>query len=356
MYTLPSLKPRQLVRVASEARARRSRLPPKLRAAGGSSGRPSIYYLSPDPVEPRGGVRVFYRHVDLLNDLGYVAKVLHTRRGYRASWFENDTALVAAQDATLYDDDILIVPEFYGGNLERLPRGPRIALFNQGAYFTFTGVSVARAASLVAAPVEAIMTISEDSLKLLSYTFPGTPLHYARPVLDGTNFHTPETPLSNRRRIAYTTSRRPAERHQLLSILHARGNLSSWEFVPISNMSEQQVANTLRDCSIFLSFSERDGFGLPPTEAMACGCYVIGYHGQGGREFFSSDYCQPIADGDILSFARAVEAATASYEADPQSLTQFGLQASREILSRYNTEGLRADLLDFFQSLNFEAR
>ena len=37
---------------------------------------------------------------------------------------------------------------------------------------------------------------------------------------------------------------------------------------------------------IFLSFGHPEGFGLPITEAMASGYWVIGYHGGGGRELF----------------------------------------------------------------------
>lgn len=347
---LPSLNLRRLVRAANEARDRRSRVPPALRVGDRPVAPPLLYYLSPDPSEPRGGVRVFYRHVDLLNEAGFAASVLHSRPGYRADWFPNTTRVAAASDVVLAPQDLLVVPEFYGGNLDRLPAGPRLAVFNQGPYYTFVGVDPSRAAALAQPPVEAILTVSEDSLDLLGYTFENTPVHYARSVVDGAVFHPAPAPGS-RRRIAFTLNRRPAERHQLLSILAARGRVAGWDLVPISGMSEAQVANTLRTCAIFLSFSERDGFGLPPAEAMACGCYVIGYHGQGGKEFFSPDYCKPIADNDTLAFAREVEAAVESYDRDPAQLSQAGLDASREVLARYHPDGLRADLVAFFASL-----
>jgi glycosyl transferase family 1 len=35
----------------------------------------------------------------------------------------------------------------------------------------------------------------------------------------------------------------------------------------------------------FLSLSHKESFGLPPLEAMACGCIVAGFHGDGGREY-----------------------------------------------------------------------
>ena len=46
---------------------------------------------------------------------------------------------------------------------------------------------------------------------------------------------------------------------------------------------------------------------MPAAEAMACGSYVIGNHGQGGREFFLPEFSTAIEAGDTLAFARAVE-------------------------------------------------
>ena len=344
---------RRLIGAARSRRALRSRIPPRLVFDEHAAHPPRIHYLSPDPAEPRGGVRVFYRHVDELNAAGFAASVVHSSRGYRASWFDNRTSLIAAADVRLGPGDVLVVPEFYGSNLSLLPAGPRIVLFNQGVYYTFVGVEPARAGTLVAPPVEAILTVSEDSARLLGFTFEDVPVHLARSVVDASVFHPPADSAS-RRRIGYATNRRPDERHQLLSILAARGRLDGWELVPIAGLSEAQVADTLRGCALFLSFSERDGFGLPPAEAMACGCYVVGYHGQGGREFFDPAYCRPIADNDILGFAGAVEEAAHSYDQDPAAVTAAGRAASVRILDRYHPSGLRRDLLGFYTGLGLQ--
>jgi hypothetical protein len=84
---------------------------------------------------------------------------------------------------------------------------------------------------------------------------------------------------------------------------------------------------------------------------MASGCYVVGYPGLAGREFFDSAYSVPVAEDDQLGFAQAVEAACAAYEADPQAIAKLGQAASERILGHYTDAGLRDDLIPFYATI-----
>jgi hypothetical protein len=327
------------------------RIPPFATGPGGS-GSATVYYLAPDLVHPSGGVRNIYRHVDLLNAAGVDAAVVHTSPGFRCDWFMGDTRVVHPGGVVLRPEDVLVVPECYGPGLGQVPDGPRAVLFNQGAYHTFDLIpyeTTGPGAPYAGLGAVALLTVSQDSAALLAYAFPDLPVHLARLVVDGAVFH----PADSRpaRRIAYLTHRRPEEREQLRHLLRARGRLAGWELVPIAGRTERETAEIMRSSAVFLSFSERDGFGLPPAEAMASGCYVVGYHGQGGREFFDPAYCSPVADGDLLGFARALEDACAAYDADPDAFGKLGRAASERILDAYSAEGLRADLLAFYGPL-----
>lgn len=334
-----------LLKAIRRQRARLDRTPPHLRFGDGDTP-PRIFYLSPDPSVASGGVRVLYRHVDILNAAGFDAMIIHRKRGYRAAWFSNQTRIVAAGDIVITPRDTVVVPEFYGAAIAGWPAGPAVILFIQGAYYTFDGISVAEARAIMRDRVKAILTVSDDSMRLLRYTFEGVPVRYACSVIEGATFHPPHDPAP-RRRIAYPMSRRSQERHQLLSILEFRGRVD-WELVPIAGMSEAQVADALRSCAIFLALNEREGFGLPPAEAMACGCYVIGYHGQGAEEYFDAEYCMPIPESDLLAYAQAIESATAQFDHDSGTLTERGLEASRAVLDRYSIDRLRDDLISCF--------
>ncbi len=343
---------RDWLRQLGQARELRRRTPPPLRYDSSRTGAGVVYYLSPDDNKPSGGIRNLYRHVDILNELGIPAAVLHSEPGFRTDWFANDTRVVAAGEITLGPADLLVVSEYFGPALHRLPAPARKLIFNQNAYHTFAEIpfdaSVAGAPYRDCPGVEALLTVSRDNVALLRHAFADLDVHLARVVVDEKVFHPPARPAA--RRIGHMPRRRAAEQEQLLHILRARGTLTGWELVAIDGLTESQTAEALRGCAVFLSFSEREGFGLPPAEAMASGAYVVGFTGLGGRDFFDPRYCAPVAEGDLLGYAVAVEQALRRYEEDPASLVSAGHVAAERIRSEYHLDGLRTDLADIYQT------
>ena len=62
----------------------------------------------------------------------------------------------------------------------------------------------------------------------------------------------------------------------------------------------------LQKSKIFLSFSEFEGFGLPPVEAALCGNLVIGYTGESGKEYWDPPIFDEVFSGDLRTFASIV--------------------------------------------------
>jgi glycosyltransferase involved in cell wall biosynthesis len=260
--------------------------------------------------------------------------------------------VVASKAVTLTPQDVLVVPEYYGPGLHRLPLGPRIIIFNQNAYKTFVGIpseDVSGAPYRNVPGIEAILVVSHDNDDYVRYAFPELRVERVRNAVDGRIFHPSAAPAS--RRVAVMPRRRAVDCAQVLHLLRARGCLDSWEVVPIDGRSEGETADALRSCAIFLSFSEQEGFGMPPAEAMACGCYVIGFTGLGGREIFDPTTSTPIEEGNVLAFAKAAEEALLASEEELQAMRRRALAASARILAEYSLEQQRAELLAFFCSL-----
>jgi hypothetical protein len=308
------------------------------------TGPPTAYYLLPEATRPQGGVRVAYRHVDMLNQMGWSAAILHRAEGFRAGWFENSTRVVGPRSIRFEANDVLVVPEWFGPSMAEIDPRIRVLVFNQGAYITFDGVDLesTRRGSPYSELVrlEGIMTVSSDSADLLGLAFPDQVIDVVRPVVDASLFR--PGPVSAGRSMAYTPRRRPEELHQLLHMLRAVG--VDWPLVPIAGMAEQQVARTLQKSAIYLSLSDRDGFGLPPAEAMACGAFVIGYPGGGGEEFFDPAYTAPVRN--TAEFVRAVRDAV-GLPAD--ELAARGRKAAEAIHGHYHDAGLKEDLCRVYE-------
>jgi glycosyltransferase involved in cell wall biosynthesis len=138
-------------------------------------------------------------------------------------------------------------------------------------------------------------------------------------------------------RIAYMPRKNRALADQIravaLACLETGGYGARVEFVSIHDRPRGEVARMLASCHIFMSTGFPEGFGLPPAEAMACGCVPVGFGGLGGFEYMRNPetcalrglYSPPfdlppveetaklaagngffVSDGDVLGAGRAL--------------------------------------------------
>lgn len=324
-----------------------------------------IYYWSPDYTSAVGGVKILYRHVDILNSNGYNASIIHKKSGFRCSWFENDTEVSYLKKISLDKNDFLVIPEIYGSlytnpksrpkaysNFKRLFESNAIKIvFNQGVYNTFNGQTFyeERLNSIYQDPViKGVMVVSDDSLDYLKYSFPGlNVVRFHNSINRDVFFYNPH----KKKKICFMPSKNADHAVQVICMLKSRGITEDFEIIPIENKSEYEVAQIMKESLIFLSFGYPAGFSLPPAEAMACGCIVVGYHGMGGREYFKSDLCFPVEMGDIIAFSKMTERVIEEWEKMPGAFMERTMKASAYIHSKYTKEREEQDVLDFWKSM-----
>ncbi len=342
---------------------------------------PTIYYFCPEVSTPVGGVKIIYRHVDILNKHGISAYVVHKIRGFRVSWFENSTPIVYWRNnfidkltakvrrrsdpdnvielpispgpkASINANDIIVLPEMYGPDMSSAyGRGIKKVVLNQNCYLTFQGYSLQR--ERLISPynnkdVLATLINSHDGENYLHYAFPDLPLHRFRLSIDPARFsYAPE----KKRQFCFSRIKNESDAMQVINILKFRGALKDFEVVPFINLPQSEVARIYKESLLFLSFGYPEGFGLPPAEAMACGCVAIGYHGGGGREFFLPECSYPIEQGDIIGFARTVESVIKAYDADPSLIAAKGLAAARYIAEHYSPALEEQEVMSAWQAI-----
>jgi hypothetical protein len=310
-----------------------------------------IYYFCPDLNFPSGGIRKLYDHVDLLNSRGFTASILHQKPGFRVDWYSNNTRVSYLPQTQLSPSDVLLLPEGCGPGMSLLAPGVRKVVFNQNCYYTFAGYGFDPQATVtpyVNPEFVAVIVVSDDSRQYLQYAFPNLRIFRLHIGMNAQRF---AYQGQKRRQICFMPRRHAEDAEQVVSILKFRGMLRDFSVVPIHNMSDQQVVQTLQESLLFLSFGFPEGWPSPPAEAMMCGCVVVGYHGWGGREYFNPDYCYPVEPGDVIGFARTVERVIQECARDPGTVLRKGALAAQYITTNHTPQREEAEVLGFWTEL-----
>ncbi len=326
-----------------------------------------IYVVCPNLNSPCGGIRVLYRHVDILNDHGIDAAILHTGRGFRCTWFENQTRVMDLSDTRIEPSDILVLPEtsekdfvardrwtmnrHKKGSRQLAKSNARRVIFNQNTYYTFRGRRFHDPSldMLYTQPnTLGAIVVSEDNQRYLNLAFDNLDVYRVHNTIDPDLFYYSER---KKKQIAFMPRKNARELDQVINILRLRGLANDFQFVPIDGMPEEAVARVMRDSLLFLSFGYPEGFSLPPAEAMACGCIVIGYHGRGGSEYFHPQFSYPIENGHIVDFVETTEHVVQLWRDEPSRLISKARQASGYIRENYSPQNTEHDVISVWSEI-----
>ena len=281
-----------------------------------------------------GGVRQVYRHVDVLNQLGYDAAVIHPTKGFRCSWFQNDTKTIGFEELSLDENDYLVLPELD----QDVPTFPgsdkcKVIVLAQNPWGFLRGFGGLRTLfDFYRDRVSAVICVSEHSRKYLQALLPSLKVHRIRYSFDKPPF---SFGTAKERLIAFMPRRRSQEMDTILYTLQHTGCFKGWNVVPIMDCPEEQVADVMRRASVFMASGAMEGFGMPAAEAMASGCVVVGWHGYGGEEAFSPEFSYPVPDGDVFAYIEAVKAVLSK---SLDEINDMGRRASEITREAYSTK------------------
>ena len=288
-----------------------------------------------------GGVKQAYRHVDVLNSLGYDAMVLLDDVSLRCQWFKNDTRIASRHEVSLEKGDYLFLPEGLPGipSVRGIEKA-EIVIYAQNPYTLFIrgfgGLN--NVYSFYKERVRHVLCVSDHSLKYLSRLIPFVKIHRIRYSFDREPFGLGE---QKERIVSYMTRRRGEDMDRVLAILNGIDTLKEWRIQPIADKTENEVAKLLKKSTIFMSGSFLEGCPMPPAEAMACGCVVVGWSGCGGHEYFKEGISFEIDDNDILAYADTMMNV---FQYPHEELIKIGIRASEFIRSEYSVEKERQSI------------
>ena len=100
--------------------------------------------------------------------------------------------------------------------------------------------------------------------------------------------------------------RQLGDHFHILSLLLFNKLPKKWKIESLSNLHDKELLTKLSKSKIFLSFSYLEGFGMPPLEAAIAGNKVIGYTGEGGKEYWRKPIFEEIHSGDLKRFSEKI--------------------------------------------------
>ncbi len=301
----------------------------------------SIVYLCPATDVPIGGVKVIYNQATIINELHgqLAANVLHPLNPeFRCSWFAHGATINRNLEFDRASDFVMI-PEFWAvphaGLLHKL--GVKYGIYVQNGY----SASFDNGDELDAAYNNAalILAISDDSVECINMAFPGceSRVHRVHYSVNAEKF----IASHNKENIICYMPRKLRSHSRLVTFYLNKMIPPHWRIEGIDGLNEDGVASVLGKSRIFLSFSEFEGCPLPPVEAALSGCHVIGYTGEGAKEYWDKEIFTEIYSGDIRAFVNAVMKKIDEIDSSPDVIHTAAI---KNLANRYSAPVELADM------------
>lgn len=293
---------------------------------------------------PSGGVKIIYQHCDLLNEHGYRAVPVHLG-DFSVDWFPHVSKAIGLEEAlqVATKGDVLVCPEIIPHMAGKFPCQTKVAFVQNWALAQLgTGPDKRYedfGFSRLLACSHYIKNYMEDKSDL--------PCDVVTNGIDLNVFHPPigekagcKVVVLNRRNIA--DARNAFER--ISESLKGKVDIVILE----NRYSQTEIADHFRSADIFIAIGYPEGFALPPLEAMASGCAVVGFTGGGGLEHMIDNHTALVAaDGNVEGLAECLERVLSNTELK-EKIRAGGLKKAQE----FSIENMGRQLLSFAR--NFE--
>jgi hypothetical protein len=324
---------------------------------GMDNERKTIVYVVPATNFPTGGIKVIIRHSEMISSMASTVFdsciCFPQNPSFDVTWM-NHSAKVTRRFDFSPDLHFVMVPEGwakdYGPMLSAM--GIRFGIFVQNGYSLFENTSQGELAGLRTTYRSAlvILSISRDTTECIKLAFPDVEqkICEVQCSIDQSIFY----PGQKEDLITYVPRKLSAHSACVVSFLSSSQMLpGGWNIAAIDNVTEAEAARMLRRSRVFLSFCEREGLGLPPLEAAFCGNVVIGYTGEGAKDYWSDGIFTEIESGNIRQFVGAVvrkvnQFAQLNYKAETDANYRADLDRLKDRFSIENERSRLAQMLD----------
>lgn len=315
-----------------------------------------VFYFAFDHGNPSGGIKQAYQQVDVLNAHGIEAYILHQTTGARASWFQNETAIIDPKKfSELFDDarDVVVLPEDLINSA--LYKAQNKVIHNQNVFYGFgsLGQKAVRRYPHLDDGIIAAFVGSEHNAAFLQYAYPDLKIYRLYHGIDLQRFrYVP--PNEKAKKICCHIQKNPLHATILYQIAQSRSaqglnRFGEFEWVVIDGkQTEDQVTEMLQEASVFIFLSVDEGFGLMPLEAAASGAIPLVYDSGPVTEWVPEP-CR-FTYGDLVGMVKAIESIIDGLPDDGGEWAQVS-QLAKDKASFYSCARRDQRLLDVWKQV-----
>ena len=231
-------------------------------------------------------------------------KEIRVKKNHNFTWF--DQKIKNKEDFNLSkNNDFVVLPEIFAHFAEDFLIKEKIpyAIFVQNGYAIFPTNNI-RKLNLAYEKAKFILAYSQDIKECIALAYP-TVKNKILNVKYSIDYKKFNFKIKKENLITYMP--RKLSKHSELIISFLNNSLpNNWRIKAIDNSSEKEVYRILEKSKFFLAFSNLEGLPLPPIEAALSGNKVIGYTGEGGKEYWKEPIFTEIKTAELKNFCKKI--------------------------------------------------
>lgn len=298
-----------------------------------------------------GGIKMIYRHVETLRDLGFDAVFATGPDAQEPAWLEVSVPL--ARSLALRDDDILVLPEDGRQVIaQAATRQQKSVIFCQNQ-FILGSLALPSLDIYAAARPVTFIAVGRLLAGVIGRVYPQAEVEIIPCFADERRF-SPAGPRDGG--IAFVPKKRALEPKVIQGFwrkFHPDQPERPWR--EVSGLPETQVAEAFRRSELYLSLSRFESVGMATLEAMASGCVCAGFTGVGGDEYASPANGFWVRDDDCEAATDALARASDLVRTGGPALRRH-IEAARSTADAWSYARFRVALEDVWMRLAPEAR
>ena len=199
----------------------------------------AITYFCPAINTPLGGIKVIYRHAEILSANGIESYIFHPENpNFSCTWFTHNAKLWGAK---LFNpqQDFVVIPEVWAADMGKrcIENNIKYAIFVQNGYLLNEGKGASTDLDLqnAFAAASLIMSISDDTTEVISLAYPSIRPHKIIRIFPNIG----EKFITGKKKKNITFMPRKLPQHAELVSLYLRAHLpAEWSLTPIAGRNE----------------------------------------------------------------------------------------------------------------------